>query len=101
MKIDLLYPGKYLKAEDLAGKVVTITVSEVKREAVKMRDGTSEKKVAISFASTERKLMACVTNGLCLAILLGRDADAWVGKRVQLRPAMVRAFGKRQPCIRI
>lgn len=101
MKIDLLYPGKYIKCEDLGGKQVTLTIAKVERIPVKMRDGSTEKKVCLSFNGTERQMLSCVTNGLMLAILLGRDADNWIGRKVTLRPAMVRAFGKRTPCIRV
>lgn len=101
MKIDVLYPGKYLKCEDLAGKSVSLRVAKVERVPVKMRDGTTEKKVVLSFDGTERQLLSCVTNGLMIAILLGRDTDHWIGRRVTLRPAMVRAFGKKTPCIRV
>lgn len=93
---DDLYPGRFLKAGNFDGKKVTLTIKDYDREMLEGDDGKKSKAI-ISFEETDRQLVACKTNGLCLKEMFGADLTAWVGKRVILFPSVWNG----EPCIRV
>src|SRR4051812_40792334 len=101
LNLSLMYPSKYLKAEDLRGHTVTVTIEHVNIEALMMTGGRKEKKVVIRFVGKEKQFVANKTNGFALGLLLGPHARSWEGKKVQLAPD-VDTLGKDEvPCIRV
>jgi hypothetical protein len=81
MKISDALPSKYLKAEDLEGANVTVTIEEVNREEVGPK---KELKLVISFANTRKKMVLNKTNAATIAKLYGEETDEWLGKRIIL-----------------
>ena len=81
MKISDVFPSKYLKAEDLEGANVTVTIEEVNREEVGPK---KESKLVISFANTLKKMVLNKTNAATIAKLYGEETDEWLGKRIIL-----------------
>lgn len=94
---DQLYPGRFIKAAELLGKKVTVTISDVSLEGLIGEDGAEKAKAILSFRESEKKMVTCKTNGLCLREMFGRKVDAWVGKRVTL----FEDTWNGEPCIRI
>ena len=80
---DQLYPGRFLKAAELLGKKVTLTISDVDMEELEGDDGKRAKAI-VSFAETEKKLVLCKTNGLCIREMFGKVLKDWYGKKVTL-----------------
>lgn len=99
--VALLYPSKYLKAEDLKGQKVTVTVSGVSQDNLQMPGGRKKQAVVISMKGKEKQFVANTTNGWALALLLGRRTKDWVGKRIQLAPDVDKLRGKQVPCVRV
>ncbi len=93
---DELYPGRFIKAGELNGKKVTLTISDVDTEELVGDKGPKVKGI-ISFERTPKKLALNRTNGTCLREMFGRKLSDWVGKRVVLYPAEWNG----EPCIRI
>lgn len=93
---DDLYPSRFLKAGNFDGKKVTLTIKDYDREILEGEDGKKSKAI-ISFAETERQLVACKTNGICLKALFGANLADWVGKKVILFPSVWNG----EPCIRV
>jgi hypothetical protein len=83
---DELYPGRFIKAGELLGKKVTVTIADVDLERLQGDDGKQQVKCIISFRETEKKLVACKTNGLCIKEMFGRELAEWKGKRITLFP---------------
>lgn len=81
---DQLYPGRFIKAGELLGKKVTLTISDVELEGLVGDDGKEKAKCVISFKETEKKLVACKTNGLCIKEMFGKTLANWNGKRITL-----------------
>ena len=81
MKISDVFPSKYLKAEDLEGANVTVTIEEVNREEVGPK---KESKLVIRFANTRKKMVLNKTNAATIAKLYGEETDEWLGKRIIL-----------------
>lgn len=80
---DELYPGRFIKAGDLKGKNVTLTISAVRVEEL-VGDKGPQMKGIISFEKTDKALALNKTNGLCLKAMFGRKVQEWVGRRVTL-----------------
>jgi hypothetical protein len=94
---DELYPGRFIKAGELLGKKVTLTISDVDLEELQGEDGKPKVKAILSFAETEKKHVMCKTNGVCLKEMFGHVIEHWVGKQVTIFPDTWNG----EPCIRI
>ena len=94
---DDLYPGRFLKAGNLQGKHVTLTIAGVDREALVGDDGKEQTKATMQFAETKMGLVLCKTNGICIRAMFGPELAAWKGKRLTLMPDTWNG----EPCIRI
>ena len=96
MNFDDLYPRKFLRASDLNGAPLTVTIGSVARENV-----GGEPKVIITFASGEKSLIANKTNGKALAKLFGKDTADWIGKKIVLFPCEVDFKGDTVEAVRL
>ena len=94
---DQLYAGRFLKAGELLGKKVTLTIADVDLEDLMGEDGKEKAKAIVSFRETEKKLVTCKTNGICLKEMFGKTLSGWVGKRVTIFPDQWNG----EPCIRV
>lgn len=83
---DQLYPGRFLKAGEFAGKKVTLTIAEVNLDELIGNDGTKKVKGVISFKETPKQIPLNKTNGICLKSMFGRKPQEWVGKKIILFP---------------
>ena len=80
MDINAAYPSKWLRAVDLAGKTVTVTINGVAME--QFQDGSS--KPAMFFLNKDKGLILNKTNATAIADAYGGDTDAWTGKQIEL-----------------
>lgn len=80
---DELYPGRFIKASDLKGKKVTLTMSKVRVEEL-VGDKGPQMKGIINFEGKDKALALNKTNGLCLKAMFGRKVQEWVGHKVTL-----------------
>jgi hypothetical protein len=94
---DQLYPGRFIKAGELLGKKVTLTITNVDLEDLMGEDGKEKAKAIVGFRETPKKLVTCKTNGICLREMFGKKLSEWIGKRVTLFPDTWNG----EPCIRI
>ncbi len=85
---DQLYPGRFIKAGDLAGRDVNLTIAQVDLEELEGRKGKQGKGV-IHFRETKKALVLNRTNGECIKAMFGRKLADWVGKRITLYPAQI------------
>jgi hypothetical protein len=93
--------GSYLKAEDLAGRPVRISIDHVSLESIKGTDGKDERKLVAHFTGKDKTLVLNRTNADSLSEIFGTDDyDEWVGSIV-LYPDTTMYGGKRVPCIRV
>ncbi len=100
MKISELYPSKYVKAQDLNGKTVTLTMAKLVIE--ELGHGTEkERKPVLYFQKATKGMILNATNARTIAALHGDDSIAWEGKRISIYPTTVRAFGKVNDVIRV
>jgi hypothetical protein len=102
----LLYPSLYLKAADLQGKDLTLTIREVVvGEELKTERGADRVQI-IYFEETrakaerdgvpakEKRLVLNKSNNLIICGLYGKDGNKWGGKRITLYAAPYKSEGR-------
>lgn len=98
MKRDQVFPSKYLKASDLQGREIPVTVSHV--ELIKMND--DQKKPVMFFEGKEKGLVVNQTLWEMIEMLTGYgDTDDWLGQRFVLFPTTTKFRGQEVACIRV
>lgn len=94
---DQLYAGRFLKAGELLGKKVTLTIRDVDLEELQDDKGAAKSKAILSFEETDKKLVTCKTNGLCIKTMFGPKLTDWQGKRI----VIMEDVWNGEPCIRL
>ena len=112
MHYELLFPSLYVKAADLRGKDVTLTIRKITVEKLN-RMGTSKKepRPIVYFQETARKaeregvdekrLVLNKTNARTIADLYGNETDDWIGQKITLYGTEVQFGRGRVEAIRI
>jgi hypothetical protein len=80
---DQLYPGRFIKAVELLGKKVTLTIADVELEDLEGDDG-KKTKALVRFKESPKMLVLCKTNGLCIKEMFGKELANWIGRRVTI-----------------
>ena len=97
-----LFPSRYLKAVDLGGKPLIVTIKDAKVEALNnpQGGGTSDKLV-LSFVNQSKRLVCNITNYNSIADVHGDETDGWTGKRIELYPTKASVGGKSFDAVRV
>jgi len=96
MKINDMFPSKYLKCADLQGRSVKVTIDRIEVETL----GENRKPV-IYFRGKEKGLVANRTNCNTIADMYGDDTNGWAGKEITIYPTRVDFKGERVDSIRV
>ncbi|MCC6458801.1 MAG: hypothetical protein IT328_27905 [Caldilineaceae bacterium] len=96
-----IFPSKYVKAADLEGRTVTLTIKTLTVEEMLNHASEKERKPVLYFERATKGLVLNRTNAMTIAALYGDESDTWPGKRISIYPTRVKAFGQMQDCIRI
>lgn len=96
MNINEAFPSNYLKATDLQGREVTVTISNVVMEQL-----GSDRRMVIYFQGKEKGMVCNKTNASNIALAHGEDTDNWLGKQVTLFAAWVDFQGKSVQGLRV
>jgi hypothetical protein len=96
MNINESFPSKYLKASDLKGHEVKVTISRVVPE--KIGDDT---KPVLYFKGKEKGVVMNKTNANRIAARYGYETDEWSGQDIILYPDMVEFQGQTMEAIRV
>lgn len=95
-----MFESKYIKATDLQGKKVNVTVQSVTVVTLG-NDEQQEKKPCLIFKGKDKGMICNKTNWNTLIELYGPDTDEWTGKSITIYPAEVAFKGKMTLAIRI
>lgn len=79
MNIDDAFPSSYLKAADLQGRSITVTIADCKFETL-----GDETKAVIYFQGKDKAMVCNKTNATTLKDAYGSDTDLWRGKKIEL-----------------
>src|SRR4051812_20845287 len=94
-KRDEVFPSKYLKAADLSGKPITLTIEAATLETLKTLEGKEQTKTVLSFRSAKKTLPLNATNWDSVATATGADdSDDWPGHAVEVYPTTTSMQGK-------
>jgi len=97
MNIMDAFPGSFIKAADLKGRRVQVTI-----DRVEMQDLQDQTKAVLYFRDKDRGLVLNKTNANLLCEILGsHEVDDWTGKQVVVYPTKTEYQGRRVDCIRI
>lgn len=86
LSYDQLFPSRFIKAGEFAGKPVTLTITGVELEDLEKEDNTTKTSPIVTFAETKRQWVLIKTNAQCLVAMWGPDTDGWIGHKVTLYP---------------
>ncbi len=96
MRISAAFPSTYLKATDLGGRNISVSI-----DRVVMEDLGSEEKPVVYFQGAQKGLVLNKTNANTIASVYGDDTTAWQGQPVVLVEAMVDFQGRSVAAIRV
>ena len=99
MKMSAAFPSKWLKAADLGGGSVTVTIDRVVMEDLS-GDGTEEKPV-VYFQGKSKGLALNKTNSGMIVSAYGDETDDWTGKDIILFSTQVPFQGRMVDAIRV
>ena len=99
MNINSAFPSKYIKAGDLNGSAVVVTVHDVKMEQVG-RDQDS--KPVVYFEGKTKGLVLNRINSKKIADIAGSsDTEDWPGTQIAIFPTTTDFGGEEVECIRV
>ena len=86
MKVDQLFPTKWLHPENLNGKAVVVTIAKVTMEEVHNPEThKKEQRPAVNFKGASKVLLMNKTQAMAIARITGKDdTDNWAGCKVTL-----------------
>lgn len=96
MRRDDVFPSKWIKASDLQGRQVTVTIDRLEMETI-----GDETKPVLYFIGKEKGMVLNQTNWGSIEPIAGEDTDQWHNQKVVLFPTKVQFNGKMVDAIRI
>lgn len=99
MKIGEAFPSKWIKAADLGGQKVTVTIDST--EMANVAQGEDDKLV-VYFRGKKKGFVLNVTNANMIAEITGsEETEDWPGHQIALYPTKVDYSGRRVDAIRV
>jgi hypothetical protein len=95
-----VFPSRFLKAADLAGKPLVVEIERAPQEELGSGADTDEKTV-LYFRGGTKPLPLNMTNWDGVAAIAGDDTVNWPGHRIELYPTTTTLRGSTVDCIRI
>ena len=96
MNINEAFPSNYLKATDLQGREVALTISNVAMEKL-----GNDTRMILYFQGKQKGMVCNKTNAFNISMMYGEDTDGWLGKTVTLFAAWVEYQGKTVQGLRV
>ena len=100
MNVNTIFPSNYLKAADLKGSQVRVTIDKVDLEILG-QGAQAQQRPVIYFLGKDKGLVANKTNMSAIATVYGDETDDWHGAEIVLFETMVDFQGKTTPAIRV
>lgn len=99
--VELMFPGKYVKAEDLNGKASTVVIESIVKEDLIIKGGKKKPSWVATMKGKTKHFVLCKTNVLSLAVLHGSTLECWLNKKIVLIPDVDMCGREEVACIRI
>jgi len=101
LTVELMFPGKYVKAEDLNGKASTVIIESIVKEDLIIKGGKKKTSWVATMKGKTKQFVLCKTNVLSLAVLHGSTLECWLNKKIVLIPDVDMRGREEVACIRI
>jgi hypothetical protein len=99
MRVSDVFPSKYIKASDLNGRTVRVTIDRFEIETIGQGQ-QQDRKPVLYFKGKEKGLVLNKTNATNIEMMHGPDIEDWVGCDVELFPSMVDFQGRSVEAVR-
>ena len=96
MNINDVFPSKYLKASDLQGQSVVLTISGCELEEL-----GQEQKMVLYFSGKSKGMVLNKTNANTIAGMFSPETDNWMGQKIEVFSMMVPFQGQQVPSLRV
>lgn len=96
-----MYPGRFLKADMLKGKKVTITIVEIEGEDIIGENNKAKSEWIVKIKERPLQLVLNKTNAFCLYRMFGGDPHSWIGRRITIYPTTTKFGRDTLDCLRI
>lgn len=97
-----MFPGRFLKADLLKGRKVTLTIKAIFGEdLVSAEDEQKKAEWIVQFAERPLEWVMNKSNAFCLYRMFGGDPHSWVGHKITLFPQPGTWFGEKGEAIRV
>jgi len=95
-----LYPNRFLHADQLKGRKVTVTIKAIEIEVLEGEKG-KQSKVIMHFVESPKQYVVPKTNGFCMKRMFGNNPNDWAGKLITIFPTTTKFGRDTVDCIRI
>lgn len=96
MQISAAFPSEYLKAADLGGRQVAVTI-----DRVEVRELGDDHKPVLFFQGKDKGVVLNKTNATAIAAAYGDETEQWSGRPIILFSTKVSYQGRMQDGIRV
>lgn len=96
MNVNDVFPSNYLKAADLQGRTIKVTIDSVQVEEI-----GKDRKPVLSFAGKKKGLVLNKSNAQIIASVYSPETNGWIGREIELRPDKTQFNGQMVDCIRV
>ena len=102
MKLEEMFPSKYIKGQDLQGRPVNVTITRIQPEKMRPNPQSPElQKFVLHTAEGKKGVVLSKTLASQIAEILESDeSDDWIGKKVTLFPVPIVVAGVQRVAIR-
>lgn len=97
--INDVFPSKHLKAADLKGQTVRVTIDRYEFEMLG-QGAQAQRKPVLYFRGKDKGLVLNKTNANNIALMHGPELDDWAGCDIEMFPTMTDFQGKSVEAIR-
>lgn len=96
-----MYPGRFLKADMLKGKKVTVTITGIEGEDLIGENNKAKSEWIVHIKERPLHLVLNKTNAFCLYRMFGGDPHSWIGQRITIYPTTTKFGRDTLDCIRV
>lgn len=96
-----MYPGRFLKADMLKGRKVTLTITGIEGEDLIGENNKAKSEWIVHIKERPLQLVLNKTNAFCLYRMFGGDPHSWIGRRITIFPTTTKFGRDTLDCIRI
>jgi hypothetical protein len=99
---DQIFTSRFMKASDLKGHPLVVTIAGAAEETLKGTDGREKLKMVLTFKGQKKGLVSNLINWEAIEEITGEtNSDDWVNHKVELYPTTTQMGGKIVDCIRV